>query len=592
MKKLFTLSFLFIAGCFVAQAPPVIEGTYFPVRNTSIKQVWDVTPGSMSIPSIGANQVWDYRFSNNQFLNVVDTFRFKMLDANVTPYKQYFPGASFGSFVRTPFANYSDSMYAFFKVTQEGTYNMGGFNIKNSVDSTLTMTKPEFMGPTNITYLASFTDTSRYIGYAKNYSGYKVKIRGVKFKTETYVGYGTLKLPNGTYNNVALIKETNNAIDSVFADLFNNGNYVYYTFTTSSAKNYKFLRNNTFGSAYLMFLSANPSNTQVSYGWYTLPVDFGSITGTVYTSTAETTPVTNGEVYLYRENSNFKRNDILARAKLDASGNYKFDSIPYGEYRFAVRTNTANYPNSMITYLGDKTDWMQATTIITTTATPVSSGHKIHIQYHAAPTGSNNITGQLMSNPFVMRSASTMASKPVPSIGIVVKKNPGSSAARTIVTDSLGQFDLGSSLEDGSYTLFVDIPGLYMAGTYSFSVVGGQAVNGLDFTAGTDSIHPYASSVIGVKEISKTVNNLALNAYPNPYNSNTTIEVKVLSTSNLLLEIYNMLGEKIQVLDNSTKQSGTYKYNFSAKNLNYGAGIYFVKLSVGNQNKVVKIIEQ
>jgi len=591
MEKFFTIVLLFVATSFFAQAP-VIEGQYFPVRNTSIKQVWDITPGSMSVPTIGPNQVWDYSFSNNQFMNVVDTFLSKMLDPATTPYSQYFPGATHATFIRTPFDNFSDSLYSYFLVNQDGTYNLGGFNIRSPYDSTIKNTNTEFMAPTDITYLGGFTDTTRYVGFAKNYQGFKVKIKGTKYKTETYVGYGTLKLPNGTFNKVALIQETNNAIDSIYADLLNNGNYTYQGLNTSSAKNYKFLRNNTFGSAYLMYLSANPQNTQVQYGWYTLPIDFGSITGTVYTNTLETTPVTNGEVYLYRENSNFKRNDILAKAKLDASGNYKFDSIPYGEYRFAVRSNTLAYPNNMITYLGDKTDWLQATTIITTTSTPVSSGHKIHVQFHAAPSGSNNITGQLLSNPLVMRSAGAMASKPVPRIGIVVKKNPGSSAARTIVTDSLGQFDLGSSLEDGSYTLFVDIPGLYMAGTYSFTVLGGQAVNGLDFTAGTDSIHPYSSAVISVKEISKTSNNLSMNVYPNPYNTNATIEVKLNTASNVVLEVYNMLGEKIQILDNSQKQSGTYKYNFSAKSLNFSTGVYFVKLSAGNNSKVIKIIEQ
>jgi len=591
MKKLFTILLLFVATSFFAQAP-VIEGQYFPVRNTSIKQVWDITPGSMALPSIGPNQFWDYSFSNNQFMNVVDTFLSKMLDPATTPYSQYFPSATHATFIRTPFDNFSDSLYSYFLVNQEGTYNLGGFNIRSPYDSTIKNTNTEFMAPTDITYLGGFTDTTRYVGFAKNYQGFKVKIKGTKYKTETYVAYGTLKLPNGLFNKVALIQETNNAIDSLYADLLNNGNYTYQGLSTSSAKNYKFLRNNTFGSAYLMYLSANPQNTQVQYGWYTLPIDFGSITGTVYTNTLETTPVTNGEVYLYRENSNFKRNDILAKAKLDAFGNYKFDSIPYGEYRFAVRSNTLAYPNNMITYLGDKTDWLQATTIITTTATPISSGHKIHLQYHAAPSGSNNITGQLLSNPFIMRSANSMASKPVPSIGIVVKKNPGSSAARSVVTDSLGQFDLGSSLEDGSYTLFVDIPGLYMAGTYSFSVLGGQVVNGLDFTAGTDSIHPFSSAVISVKEISKSSNDLSMNVYPNPYNSNATIEVKLNTASNVVLEVYNMLGEKIQILDNSQKQSGTHKYNFSAKSLNFSSGIYFVKLSAGNSSKVIKIIEQ
>jgi hypothetical protein len=68
MKKLFTLFLLLTTIAFYAQTPPVIEATYFPVKNTKIKQVWDITT-TLNVPAFGANQVWDYRTTNNQFLN-------------------------------------------------------------------------------------------------------------------------------------------------------------------------------------------------------------------------------------------------------------------------------------------------------------------------------------------------------------------------------------------------------------------------------------------------------------------------------------------------------------------------------------------
>lgn len=47
MKKIFTIVIL-ITSLFIgyAQTPPIIESTYYPVRNTSIKQVWDTVPGT------------------------------------------------------------------------------------------------------------------------------------------------------------------------------------------------------------------------------------------------------------------------------------------------------------------------------------------------------------------------------------------------------------------------------------------------------------------------------------------------------------------------------------------------------------------
>jgi hypothetical protein len=419
--------------------------------------------------------------------------------------------------------------------------------------------------------------------------GYKAKIKERKFKNYAYVGYGTLLLPNGNFNNVAMLTETNSMLDSVFVDLLNNGNYTHLTNQTSSAKVYIFLRNNTFGSNYLMYLSANPQNTQVSYGWYTLPTDFGSISGSVFTSTTETTPVTNGEMYLYRENSNFSKNDILAKTMLKPNGTFQFDSIPYGEYRIAVRPNLTAYPNSKITYYGDTTNWIDASTIITTTTT--STGHKIHLQYHPAPAGTSTINGVLALNYGYSRSSSPMASKPVPGIGVIVKKHPGNTAARVTVTDSSGVFDLGA-LDNGSYELFVDIPGMHMTGTYSFVVSNNNIVNGLDFTVGKDSIHPI-SSVIGIREISRTNDSkVSMSAFPNPYSKSVNVEVSLANDADVVLEVYNLLGDKIQTLEHARKQAGNHYYTFSAKSLNAAPGVYLIKLNAGNTSRVLKVIEQ
>jgi hypothetical protein len=294
-------------------------------------------------------------------------------------------------------------------------------------------------------------------------------------------------------------------------------------------------------------------------------------------------------MYLYRENSNFSKNDILAKTMLKPNGTFQFDSIPYGEYRIAVRPNLTAYPNSKITYYGDTTNWIDASTIITTTTT--STGHKIHLQYHPAPAGTSTINGVLALNYGYSRSSSPMASKPVPGIGVIVKKHPGNTAARVTVTDSSGVFDLGA-LDNGSYELFVDIPGMHMTGTYSFVVSNNNIVNGLDFTVGKDSIHPI-SSVIGIREISRTNDSkVSMSAFPNPYSKSVNVEVSLANDADVVLEVYNLLGDKIQTLEHARKQAGNHYYTFSAKSLNAAPGVYLIKLNAGNTSRVLKVIEQ
>ena len=111
MKKNLTL-LLFIFTLSVTAQGPTIEGTYLPVKGTSVKQVWDTTNFSMSIPTSGPNQIWDYTTANGQFTNIVDTFQIKTFDAATAPYSQYFPTATHATFLRTPFNNPSDSLYS------------------------------------------------------------------------------------------------------------------------------------------------------------------------------------------------------------------------------------------------------------------------------------------------------------------------------------------------------------------------------------------------------------------------------------------------------------------------------------------------
>ena len=584
MKKNLTL-LLFIFTLSVSAQGPTVEGTYLPVKGTSIKQVWDTTNFSMSIPTSGPNQIWDYRNVNGQFTHIVDTFQIKTFDAATAPYRQYFPTATHATFLRTPFNNPSDSLYTFLIIDHGGVHNLGGFSKKKAYDSTSISSPSELLLPALASYTTTALDTSRTISFGKNVFGYSVKVKSLKYKNMMATGYGLLKMPNASYNNVLLAKETIHTIDSVFIDAAHTGNYTYYTRQLSNYIAYAFIRNNTFGSSYLMHLTANAANTMVNFGWYALPVDIGSISGSVFTNTLETTPVTNAEAYLYRENSNFAKNDILATSIVDVNGHYNFDSIPYGQYRVAIRPNVLAYPNSKTTYFGDTTNWIDATPIITNTLT--SPGHNIHLQYHATPTGSGLITGQLGLNNSIMRTTQT---NPIPGIGIVVKKNPGGGAIRAAVTGTNGGFSVGS-LDNGNYDLFVDIPGLYMAGTYSFSISGGTILSNLDFTVGSYSIHPN-SSLVSVNNIAALPSTNVISAYPNPYTSNTTISLNLTESTSVLLEVYNTLGEKIVTLDDSQKQIGIHTYNFNAKSLNNSAGVYFIKVKMDNKISVLKIIEQ
>ena len=69
--------------------------------------------------------------------------------------------------------------------------------------------------------------------------------------------------------------------------------------------------------------------------------------------------------------------------------------------------------------------------------------------------------------------------------------------------------------------------------------------------------------------------------YPNPFNPTTTISYNVNKTSNIELNIYDMLGNHISTLVNTIQAKGKYSVNFNAENL--ASGTYIYSLKYGNK---------
>lgn len=68
--------------------------------------------------------------------------------------------------------------------------------------------------------------------------------------------------------------------------------------------------------------------------------------------------------------------------------------------------------------------------------------------------------------------------------------------------------------------------------------------------------------------------------FPNPFNPTTTIKYSVPAESNVKLNIYNSLGQKVSELVNSVQTSGNYQVTWNA--VDFASGIYFYSLEVSD----------
>jgi hypothetical protein len=79
-------------------------------------------------------------------------------------------------------------------------------------------------------------------------------------------------------------------------------------------------------------------------------------------------------------------------------------------------------------------------------------------------------------------------------------------------------------------------------------------------------------------EIAPSVFSLSQN-YPNPFNPNTTIKYSIPLSSNVVIKVFNVLGDEVTTLVDEQKQAGTYELTFNAENLS--SGVYFYQLKAG-----------
>ncbi len=81
--------------------------------------------------------------------------------------------------------------------------------------------------------------------------------------------------------------------------------------------------------------------------------------------------------------------------------------------------------------------------------------------------------------------------------------------------------------------------------------------------------------------------------YPNPFNPSTVISYQLPVSGNVILKIYDVLGNKVATLVDEYKTAGSYEVEFNVAQVSrpeISSGIYFYKLSAGSFSQTKKMI--
>ena len=87
----------------------------------------------------------------------------------------------------------------------------------------------------------------------------------------------------------------------------------------------------------------------------------------------------------------------------------------------------------------------------------------------------------------------------------------------------------------------------------------------------------------------EVVSYLALESYPNPFNSTVTIEYALVREQDVKLEIFDVLGRQVETLLSEHQSIGVHSIKWTADS--FASGLYFARLSTpAGPSQAVKLL--
>ncbi|MCP4634011.1 MAG: T9SS type A sorting domain-containing protein [candidate division Zixibacteria bacterium] len=75
---------------------------------------------------------------------------------------------------------------------------------------------------------------------------------------------------------------------------------------------------------------------------------------------------------------------------------------------------------------------------------------------------------------------------------------------------------------------------------------------------------------------------------PNPFNTTTIIKYNLKIASEIKVEIYNILGRKVETINEGEKPSGEHQIIWNAKD--QPSGVYFYRIKAGDYSETKKMV--
>jgi len=116
---------------------------------------------------------------------------------------------------------------------------------------------------------------------------------------------------------------------------------------------------------------------------------------------------------------------------------------------------------------------------------------------------------------------------------------------------------------------------------------GQSGIVEIAFRDASDNVFDY--QLIPVK-VAKTAESMLVDVFPNPANPEATIQYQLQMTADVMVAVYNMLGQHVRTLFDGIQQTGAHRLQWNGTDdhdVQMSSGIYFVKVvAYETENKI------
>jgi uncharacterized repeat protein (TIGR03803 family) len=334
------------------------------------------------------------------------------------------------------------------------------------------------------------------------------------------------------------------------------------------------------------------------------PVNIGSnttyILGHISTPSDDTADVGTGAAYLFKYQPGSAGFDTMDIAGINTVGDYYFYFADSGQYLVKVIFDEPFYPLSVPTYYGNTFQW-DSSTVVNHGCT-VHDTVNIHVmEVDTTQTGPGIISGYVIEEagfgtgrlgpgvhppdlPFV-------PGGPLKGIDVKLGKNPAGGIQARTMTDSTG-FYVFDNLPLEDYKIFVDIPNLPMDSTREISLTAGNTLSEQNnYFADSASVYVIDTMIaVGIYSSEKAYDN-KFSIFPNPASTVLNLQFTIAEESAAVsFEISNAMGQLLHSERKQTYNKGDNTLSVNARELNLGAGVYFVSLLTENRKYTQRIV--